>query len=55
MTAKLSRSAQAEKKIPEIPPAGGTGSLEAAVAGWSYHELIRAIKSLPAPCTMASA
>src|SRR5271167_464455 len=33
MTAKLRRSAQAHKKIPEIPPAGGTGSLEAAVAG----------------------
>jgi NRAMP (natural resistance-associated macrophage protein)-like metal ion transporter len=33
MTAKLRRSAQAHKKIPGIPPAGGTGSLEAAVAG----------------------
>ena len=33
MTAKLRPSAQAHKKIPEIPPAGGTGSLEAAVAG----------------------
>jgi hypothetical protein len=45
MTVKSRRPAEARKKIPEIAPAGGTGSLEAAMPG-SYAGLKRFIKVL---------